>query len=246
MSYADITKTYIPPDQPQPDTALLNTEPPEAPLVADDTSKVNVVHPDFKENPMTVTSENRPPPDSAREKKKDKAERKLREAEEEGLYLWQLTKQVLLRPGVAGGLVGLVNIGLLAGAARAFYTQPHLRRDTKVLASTAAATFALLSAEAFGVEQYRQTPRGREEERRAREEGSLLYQHARELILRPKVLGGLLAWVNTAVLGAVGYYSYINWDRPSWDRRTVSAVSIGLLTLFGGEGIIAERYRSEH
>jgi len=63
-----------------------------------------------------------------------------------------------------------------------------------VLASTAAATFALLSAEAFGVEQYRQTPRGREEERRAREEGSLLYQHAREVILRPKVLGGLLAW----------------------------------------------------
>jgi len=141
MSYADITKTYIPADQPQPDTALLNTEPPEAPLVADDTSKVNVVHPDFKENPMTVTSENRPPPDSAREKKKDKAERKLREAEEEGLYLWQLTKQVLLRPGVAGGLVGLGGHSLFFHVLfqlTRFYSQHRSsrRRCTRVLYPT--------------------------------------------------------------------------------------------------------------
>lgn len=42
--------------------------------------------------------------------------------------------------------------------------------------------------------------------------------------------------VNTAILGTVGYYSYVNWDKPSWDRRTVSAVVVGLLTLWGGEG----------
>jgi hypothetical protein len=42
--------------------------------------------------------------------------------------------------------------------------------------------------------------------------------------------------VNTAILGTVGYYSYANWDKPSWDRRTVSAVSAGLIALWGTEG----------
>lgn len=42
--------------------------------------------------------------------------------------------------------------------------------------------------------------------------------------------------MNASVLGAVGYLSYTNWDRPSWDRRIVSAVSVGLLTLWGSEG----------
>jgi hypothetical protein len=42
--------------------------------------------------------------------------------------------------------------------------------------------------------------------------------------------------VNAAVLGTVGYFSYVNWDKPTWDRRTVSAVTIGLLTMWGGEG----------
>lgn len=85
-----------------------------------------------------------------------------------------------------------VNIGLLAGAARAFYVQPNLRRDTKVISSTAAATLTLLTAEGFLAEKYRKTPRGQDEERRAKEEGTLIYKHLREIILRPGVLGGLL------------------------------------------------------
>ncbi|KAF5370896.1 hypothetical protein D9758_002036 [Tetrapyrgos nigripes] len=206
MSYASIASQNLPSDQPLPDPALLNTAPPDATIVADDTSKVNVVHPDFKDHPVTVTSENRPPPESGPEKlprrvpekRRSQGHRHLREAEAEGLYLWQVTKKYLLRPGVAGGLVGLVNVGLLAGASRAFYTQPHLRRDTKAIAGTAAAAIALLSAETFAVEQYRQTPQGQEEERRAREEGTILYKHLREQILRPGVLGGLLGLGKTA------------------------------------------------
>ena len=42
--------------------------------------------------------------------------------------------------------------------------------------------------------------------------------------------------VNAGILGTVGYFSYTNWDRPTWDRRIVSAVSVGLLTLWTGEG----------
>lgn len=88
--------------------------------------------------------------------------------------------------------LSLVNIGLLAGAGRAFYAQPHLRQDRTILASTAAAAFALLSVEGYAAEKYRQSPRGHAEEVRARKEGTLLYKHLHEQVLRPGVLGGLV------------------------------------------------------
>lgn len=44
------------------------------------------------------------------------------------------------------------------------------------------------------------------------------------------------AIVNLAVLGGVGCLAYQKWDLPRWDRRIVSAVSVGLLTLWSGEG----------
>lgn len=80
----------------------------------------------------------------------------------------------------------------MAGASRAFYTQPHLRRDTKVISSTVAATLAIFTAEGFAVEKYSQTPRGKAEAKRAKEEGTLLYKHAHEAILRPGVAGGIV------------------------------------------------------
>jgi len=51
--------------------------------------------------------------------------------------------------------------------------------------------------------------------------------------------------VNAGLLGTVGYFAYTNWDRPRWDKRIVSAVSVGLLTLWSGEGYLAERYREK-
>ena len=42
--------------------------------------------------------------------------------------------------------------------------------------------------------------------------------------------------VNTAIVGTVGYLSYKHWKAPYWDRKVVSAVSVGLLTLWTGEG----------
>jgi hypothetical protein len=38
----------------------------------------------------------------------DKTQHALHEAEEEGLYLWKLFRENILRPGVAGGLIGVV------------------------------------------------------------------------------------------------------------------------------------------
>jgi hypothetical protein len=84
-----------------------------------------------------------------------------------------------------------VNIGLLAGASRAFYVNPQYRRDSVVISSTVAIAVTLLSAEGFAVEKYRQTPQGQAEEKRAKE-GTLIYKHAGEQILRRCVLGGLV------------------------------------------------------
>ncbi|KAJ6586806.1 hypothetical protein DFH09DRAFT_1141578 [Mycena vulgaris] len=222
MSYADATKVNAVPysQQPHPDPGLLNNAQP----ALDPLDKVNVVP---RHNPSPGRSH-----------------RRLDETKAEGIYLWESTKHYLFRPGVAGGLLGLINIGLLAGAARAFYAQPHYRRDTTVISSTVAATLAILGVEGYLGEAYRKTAAGQEEERRAKEEGALIYRHAREQILRPGTLGGLLGLINLALLGTVGYFSYENWNK-SWDRRVVSAVSAGLLTLSMGEGFIAEKYREQ-
>jgi len=251
MSYASVASHNAPPPSKQPhaDPSLLNTDPLSADNVADDAAKLNVVS---SSNPATFTSETQITVDdeyddltsgSHKRKLEKNAKKSLNEVEAEGEYLWELTKQYLFRPGIAGGLIGLLNVGIVAGVGHAYYTQPHLRCDTTAIASTVAGALTLFSLEGYAAEKYRETPRGQAEERRAKQEGAIIYRHAREIVLRPGVLGGLVGLVNTAILGTIGYYSYINWDQPSWDRYTVSAVSVSLLTLWGGEGYIAKHYR---
>ncbi|OBZ68151.1 hypothetical protein A0H81_11885 [Grifola frondosa] len=255
MSYASVAAQNIPSpsQQPHPDQALFNTDPPTADNIADDAAKLNIVSPDFKAHPETLTSEahiqpdaDLPPSGDHKHAKHHKAKKYAHEAEQEGIYLWNLTKRHLFRPAVAGGFVGLLNIGLISGAAYCFYTKPHLRRDAKVIASTAAVTLTLASAECYAAERYSKTPAGQHEERKAKEDGALIYRCAREHILRPGVLGGLLGLLNAGILGTLGFFAYANWNKPSWDTRTVSAISIGLLTLWSGEGYVAERYRRTH
>lgn len=43
---------------------------------------------------------------------------------------------------------------------------------------------------------------------------------------------------NLSVIGTVGYFAYMNWDKPKWDRRVVSAAAISIFTLWGGEGSV--------
>lgn len=232
MSYAAVASHNTSGYQPTADQALLNTEQPHASNIADDSAKVGVVSHDFKEHPETVTSQHAddeiipsaiPSEPKRAHKEKKMPSKPLDEARAEGLYLWELTKHALFRPGVAGGLVGLgihlhmlllttrsyqflVNIGLLAGAGRAFYAQPDLRRNTTVISSVVAGTIALLSVEGFAAEKYRQTPSGREEERRAKEEGTLIYKHVREIVLRPGVLGGLVGLSKYLYLHSEGVF----------------------------------------
>lgn len=84
-------------------------------------------------------------------------------------------------------------------------------------------------------ESYLSTPEGRAEADRAKAEGSKFYLQAKEVILRPKVAGGLVGALNVAVLGSVGYFSYKNWNKI-WDPRIVLGVAAGLVGLSGVEG----------
>jgi hypothetical protein len=104
----------------------LTTEPPSQDNIADDAAKLNIVSPDFKKHPATYTSTANVPvepapipisggvplhtPDDDRsggKKASDKAKKLAHELEDEGSYLWALAKHHLLRPGVAGGLLGV-------------------------------------------------------------------------------------------------------------------------------------------
>jgi len=230
MSYASVAAHNAPPasQQPHPDP-------------------VNVVDSTFKEHPATTTSVNRPPPDEVRERERlqKKAKKEFHRAEEEGIYLWNYLKESILRPGVAGGLLGIVNVGLLGTLGYQFYTQPHLRADRRFIGWSTAGTLAVLGAEGYFTEAYRNTAAGREEERKAREEGAALYKHTKEIVLRPKVFGGLLGALNLGIIGVVSYIAYDNWDRPTWDRRTVSMITAGLLGLVASEGYVAEKYHQD-
>lgn len=48
------------------------------------------------------------------------------------------------------------------------------------------------------------------------------------------------ATVNLALLGGLGYFVYKEGDRrKTWDRRVVSAVSVGVFSLLGVQGYFA-------
>ncbi|KAF8607997.1 hypothetical protein BDV93DRAFT_536730 [Ceratobasidium sp. AG-I] len=256
MSYASVAAHNAPPpsQQPHPDPNLFTTEEDvNGGSLPDVSHNVNVAPHDFKSNPHTVTSETTPATyessddddgkknrtGSAKKRAahaRERAQKGLEDAEEEGLYLWNLIKERVMRPGTAGGIIGVVNVGLLAFAGREFYTKPHLRTNARALGTVAATAAVLLGAEGALAEAYVQTEAGKKEKARAKKEGAAVYRRTREVVLRPGVLGGLVGVLNLGILGGVGYAAYLNWDQPRWDRRTVSAVSAGLLTLALGEG----------
>jgi hypothetical protein len=103
MSYAAVAAENAPPlsQQPRPDPALLNTTPPTHSNVVNDTLKLNIVGPDFKEHPASETpriNEDYKPPEASKPKKG---------LEDESRDFWGVTKYYLFRPGIAGGLIGI-------------------------------------------------------------------------------------------------------------------------------------------
>lgn len=132
-----------------------------------------------------------------------------------------------------------MNVGLLSWAGYTFYTRPHLRRDTQALAISAVSAIGLLGAQSAYASRVAQTPEGRRDAERAKREGSVVYRQLREAMFRPGVpaaLGAVVGLVNLAVVGGTGWLAYCYWDVPRWDRRIVTATTVGLLTLWSGEG----------
>jgi len=116
MSYASVAAHNAPPpsEQPEADPILLNTSPPTH-TIPDNTSKVNIVPPDFKDAYDTRASEPDPNLDldpegiipSAKPHPSKGRKKQLQEVEAEGHYIWDTAKYYLIRPGVGCGLLGL-------------------------------------------------------------------------------------------------------------------------------------------
>jgi hypothetical protein len=87
---------------------------------------------------------------------------------------------------------GTVNIGVFASIGRTFYTRPEMRQNAIAISSAVATSMVLLSLEGFIAEAYIKTPRGKEEEKRARKDGARLYRRVQEQIMRPQALGGIV------------------------------------------------------
>ncbi|ORY84629.1 hypothetical protein BCR35DRAFT_324724 [Leucosporidium creatinivorum] len=54
----------------------------------------------------------------------------------------------------------------------------------------------------------------------------------------PGAVTGAVGLVNVAVLAAVGAVAYSHWDQPRWDRRAVTAATVGLLGFFGAQSAL--------
>jgi len=170
-----------------------------------------------------------------------KAKKEFQEVESQLGPYWEKTKDIVLRPGTLGGLMGVVNVGILSTLGYYAYTRQHQPWDRRIVGSAVAGTLALFGAEGYVAESYLSTPEGKQEAERAKREGSKLYMQTKEVVLRPQVAGGLVGAFNLAVLSTVGYFSYKHWNHP-WDRNVVSAVTVGLLGLSGLEGWAGKEY----
>lgn len=220
--------------------------------VADDVSKktkevANDVSKKTKEVADDVSKKTKEVADDVSKKSKQyarKARAELDEAESKLGPYWDKTKDVVLRPGTLGGLMGVVNVGILSTMGYFAYTRRDQPWDRRLVGGAVAGTLALFSAEGYVTDSYLKTDEGQAEAERAKREGSKLYLEAKERILRPQVAGGLVGAVNVAVLGTVGYFAYQNWNRP-WDRNVVSAVTVGLLGLSGLEGWAGKEYKEK-
>lgn len=116
MSYASVAAHNAPPpsEQPHADPALLTTPADVEPSAsaADDGAKVNVVSADFKDHPVTLTSEaadSIPPysPPSGKPSARKRANDAEKKVEAKGQQLWVTVHEHLMRPGFAGGLIGV-------------------------------------------------------------------------------------------------------------------------------------------
>lgn len=121
MSYASVAAHNAPPpsEQPHADQSLLTTASDVQPVATavDDSAKVNVAPSDFKSHPSTLTSEaadsippypiSKSPASTGKPSARKRAHDAEKKAEAKSLQLWGTIHEQLMRPAVAGGLIGV-------------------------------------------------------------------------------------------------------------------------------------------
>lgn len=119
MSYASVAahNAPSPQDQPRPDPSLLTTDQPTGSTIIDGTSKLNVVSSsDFKENPHTDAEFIQPDSEGDGLPKTGKGgkrptpsgnKKRKQQAREKAMSLWEHLSDCIVRPQVAGGLLGI-------------------------------------------------------------------------------------------------------------------------------------------
>lgn len=167
-----------------------------------------------------------------------KAGEQLERAETVAEQYLARAREIILRPGTLGGLMGIANVGLLSTLGYYAYTRRNIPWNRNYVAAAVASTLSLFATEGIVAERYSTTPEGKAELLRAKQEGSKAYIHAREIVLRPQVAGGALGLLNVAILSTLGYFGYANWNKPVWDKKLVSAITCGLISLSAAEGYV--------
>ncbi|PWN48249.1 hypothetical protein IE53DRAFT_319775 [Violaceomyces palustris] len=90
-----------------------------------------------------------------------------------------------------------------------------------------------------GVDELRK--KGKEEGKKirkaAREAEKNIESYWKTFSSDPKYWGPALGAINAALLGGLGLFAYIHKEQvKTWDKRLISAVSVGVLGLLGGQG----------
>lgn len=78
----------------------------------------------------------------------------MRRAEEEGHYLYNKTKKVVLRPKVAGGLLGVANLAVLSAVGYGAYIHWDTHFDRKNISYLTIGLITWFSAQGWAVEKY--------------------------------------------------------------------------------------------
>ncbi|KAG8767859.1 hypothetical protein FRC15_005452 [Serendipita sp. 397] len=84
-------------------------------------------------------------------------QREKQRVEEEGSALYRQTREIVLRPGVFGGILGVVNVGILGGLG--YLSYKHWDEpvwDRRYVGGISAGTLALFTAQGYLAEQYRE------------------------------------------------------------------------------------------
>jgi hypothetical protein len=108
----------------------------------------------------------------------------------------QLVRVRLIMPRCNTDKYFAVNMGVLGALGYNIYRKPSLitepRMNARPLAYISGGLITLFALEGLAADKYLDTPQGQDELRRAEEEGHLLYNRTKEIVLRPKVAGGIL------------------------------------------------------